>query len=58
MVGVGELWGRDLPGVVILQGGGEKREGGGEKEGEEKGRMKIAWRYEKLGEFGNGPRGG
>lgn len=55
VVGVEEGWGRELPGLVDLGvGRGEERgwEGRGEK-------MKIAWRYEGLGEFGEGrPRGG
>ncbi|TVY31291.1 Elongator complex protein, partial [Lachnellula subtilissima] len=51
--GVGEAWGRELPGlseekpkkeVAKVDGIGREREE----------RMKIAWRYEKLGEFGSG----
>lgn len=45
VVGFGEAWARDLPEVT-----GESEEG--RKGGAE--RMKIAWRYEKLGEFGSG----
>lgn len=56
-VGVGEQWGRELPGLVGIDGPGREGKGAvGEKE-----RMKIAWRYERLGEFGvgtAGPRGG
>ena len=62
VVGMGEGWGRELPGFVGGGGAGgtggdswgkeERREGG--RDGE---KMKIAWRYEKLGEVG-GPRGG
>ena len=50
-VGVGEQWGRDLPGLVAA---------GGEESGKiaratvDEGKMKIAWRYESLGEFGVG----
>lgn len=43
-----EGWGRELPGLAT---GGEM--GGKEKDDEkEKERMKIAWRYERLGEAG------
>ena len=55
VVGVGEQWGRDLPGHV-----GAAREGGAEEEaqnGVDREKMKIAWRYEKLGEFGTGREG-
>lgn len=51
VVGVGEQWGRELPGLVGAGG----TEGDGEnKSGGNKERMKIAWRYERLGEFGTG----
>jgi len=46
VVGVEEGWGRELPGAVALEAG-RGEQGGGEK-------MKIAWRYEGLGEFGEG----
>ncbi|KAI9787179.1 MAG: hypothetical protein M1839_003414 [Geoglossum umbratile] len=49
LVGVGELWGRELPGLVGVAEG-EELEGGGK--GKRSERMKIAWRYERLGEFG------
>ncbi|MCJ1362610.1 hypothetical protein MMC16_001715 [Acarospora aff. strigata] len=54
VVGVGEGWGRELPGVVGEaeqwgDGKGAKGRGAG---GEKRERMKIAWRYERLGEFG------
>ena len=52
VMGVGEGWGRELPGLVGGSDGAE--EGEGEEEG---GKMKIAWRYERLGEVG-GLRGG
>lgn len=54
--GAGEAWGRELPGlseekpkkeVAKVDGIGREREE----------RMKIAWRYEKLGEFGTSGRG-
>lgn len=63
-----QRWGRDLPGLAAgapqtqlgkqeVDDGGEegakKEEAGGEK----KERMKIAWRYERLGEFGGGGEG-
>lgn len=61
VVGVGEQWGRDLPGLVAgmdSEGVGKGRDGNGKEKSE---KMKIAWRYERLGEFGTGPvpsRGG
>ncbi|EUC34622.1 hypothetical protein COCVIDRAFT_98577 [Bipolaris victoriae FI3] len=45
VVGMGEVWGRELPG--ISDGTSDKRREG--KERAEK--MKIAWRYEGLGQF-------
>jgi elongator complex protein 4 len=55
VVGVEEGWGRELPGLVAQEvGRGEQGEGEGRGE-----KMKIAWRYEGLGEFGEGrARGG
>lgn len=56
VLGVGEAWGRELPGlseekqkkeVAKVDGIGREREE----------RMKIAWRYERLGEFGTSGRG-
>lgn len=44
VVGMGEVWGRELPGLVEAKD--KKSEG---KERAEK--MKIAWRYEGLGQF-------
>lgn len=45
VVGMGEVWGRQLPG--ISEDKGDKR-----KEGKERAeKMKIAWRYEGLGQF-------
>ena len=57
VVGMGEQWGRELPGVI------EAASFGGEKESRiavDKEKMKIAWRYEKLGDFGatSSKRGG
>ncbi|TVY39253.1 Elongator complex protein [Lachnellula occidentalis] len=55
VLGVGEAWGRELPGlneekpkkeVAKVDGIGREREE----------RMKIAWRYERLGEFGTSGR--
>lgn len=45
VIALPEQWGRALPGVV---GDTEKRE----KPGESAEKMKIAWRYESLGQFG------
>jgi hypothetical protein len=45
VVGMPEHWGRELPGVV---GDSEKKE----KPVESREKMKIAWRYEHLGQFG------
>lgn len=69
VLGMSEGWGRELPGVfepsklakkeVNSSGDGvhdrdtsRKSSDGGSGE-----KMKIAWRYERLGEFGSGPRG-
>ncbi|MCJ1472352.1 hypothetical protein MMC13_000999 [Lambiella insularis] len=51
VVGMGEQWGRELPGLVPSV---EGRDGGSTRGKEDKERMKIAWRYEGLGEFGVG----
>ncbi|KAH7115964.1 paxneb superfamily protein-like protein [Dendryphion nanum] len=45
VVGMGEGWGRELPGIS------ESKEESRRREKDEK--MKIAWRYEGLGEFGS-----
>lgn len=50
LLGVGESWTRELPGLV---GPADDREGGS-KATDSKEKMKIAWRYERLGEFGAG----
>ena len=63
VVGVPEGWGRELPGLVEMKDGERGTDG---PEGEtEKEKMKIAWRYERLGQFGEeretggrNPRGG
>lgn len=68
----GERWGRDLPGLAAsvpqtqLRKQGDDDGGGGgggegvkkEQAGGEKEKMRIAWRYERLGEFGGGGGGG
>ncbi|CAZ80544.1 unnamed protein product [Tuber melanosporum] len=51
VIGFGENWVRDLPAVVGDAEKTDSESGGKLKEGE---RMKIAWRYERLGEFGSG----
>lgn len=51
ILGVGESWGRELPGVSSESIKSEEKSSSDEK-------MKIAWRYERLGEFGAGSRGG
>lgn len=59
VLGVGEPWGRELPGVVRV--GGDDVVKPEKPTPAEKDRMKIAWRYERLGDFGTGPsnaRGG
>ncbi|MCJ1409250.1 hypothetical protein MMC19_003328 [Ptychographa xylographoides] len=54
VVGVGDHWGRELPAVVEP---GQNRSNNSAKDAETKERMKIAWRYERLGEFGAGSSG-
>jgi elongator complex protein 4 len=45
VVGMGEMWGRELPGIT------EERDSA-RREGKERAeKMKIAWRYEGLGQF-------
>ncbi|KAI4205773.1 MAG: hypothetical protein LQ350_000271 [Teloschistes chrysophthalmus] len=53
VVGVGESWGKELPGVAASAGEDKSRVKSSTEA--EKERMKIAWRYEHLGEFGAGP---
>lgn len=52
VIGVPEQWGRSLPGLI------GSAEAADEKQDKRRGeRMKIAWRYERLGEFGAGVAG-
>lgn len=51
VVGVGEFWGRELPGLV---GPADDRD---RAPAQNKEKMKIAWRYEQLGKFGSGVSG-
>ena len=55
IVGVGEQWGRELPGLLGTVAGDGERE---PSVAVDKEKMKIAWRYERLGEFGATARGG
>ena len=63
VLGMSDGWGRELPGVIEGANTSRKdlsREGGGGGGGGGGGRgekMKIAWRYERLGEFGTDARG-
>ncbi|KAF2752737.1 PAXNEB-domain-containing protein [Pseudovirgaria hyperparasitica] len=52
VVGVGESWGRELPGLVDVSDESGNSSKNMERREEDKERMKIAWRYERLGEFG------
>jgi elongator complex protein 4 len=52
VLGMTEGWGKDLPGLVDI---GDASGSSVSKEVGE--RMKIAWRYERLREFGTGARG-
>jgi elongator complex protein 4 len=51
LLGVGEAWGRELPALSSESVKSEEK-------GISDDKMKIAWRYERLGEFGAGSRGG
>lgn len=51
VIGMTEQWGRNLPGLI---GTADMAE---EKVDRSKEKMKIAWRYERLGEFGAGIAG-
>lgn len=53
VVGLGEQWGRELPGLVSA---GKDDAGSGRLAGDTE-KMKIAWRYERLGEHGAGGAG-
>lgn len=48
VIGTGDRWAKDLPAVTKL----DVKEN--YKEKNHSGKMKIAWRYERLGEFGSG----
>lgn len=52
VLGMNEAWGRELPGVGVDDSSSRRAES---RQNDEK--MKIAWRYERLGEFGAGSRG-
>ncbi|KAF2744289.1 PAXNEB-domain-containing protein [Sporormia fimetaria CBS 119925] len=52
VVGFGEGWGRELPGLSDKDESGRKRVNEADKE-----KMKIAWRYEGLGVFGSRDKG-
>lgn len=53
VLGMNEAWGRDLPGTTGVKEGISNRD---DEKGVAADRMKIAWRYERLGEFGRGGR--
>ena len=53
VLGMSEGWGRELPGLA-----GDGSSARSEEERPSEDRMKIAWRYERLGEFGARARGG
>jgi len=69
VLGMNEGWGRDLPGVAEVSKSARKEgnssgDGTHDRDTSRKSsdggsgeKMKIAWRYERLGEFGSGPRG-
>ena len=56
VVGMPERWGRDLPGLIEEQAIHKESHQPAENVANEK--MKIAWRYERMGEFGASSRGG
>ncbi|CAD6448616.1 a572fc4e-5b8c-4134-a864-089182efa90d [Sclerotinia trifoliorum] len=49
ILGIHQGWGRELPGLGVAEGSSSKKDAGS-KAADDK--MKIAWRYERLGEFG------
>ena len=56
VLGMHQGWGRELPGMGVAEGSSSKKDAES-KAADDK--MKIAWRYERLGEFGaSGARGG
>lgn len=52
VVGFGEQWGKELPGLTGAIDGEKETKSDVDKE-----KMKIAWRYERLGEHGAGTAG-
>ncbi|RDL30353.1 Uncharacterized protein BP5553_10231 [Venustampulla echinocandica] len=52
VLGVPEGWGRELPGLGLDDDDGRRK-----KKAADEDKMKIAWRYERLGEFGAGVGG-
>lgn len=54
VLGLTEPWGRELPGLAP----GDGKSAQNEEKGVSDEKMKIAWRYERLGEFGASGRGG
>ena len=56
VVGMPEHWGSELPGLVGDEGSRKMPDRQVEDSASEK--MKIAWRYERLGDFGSSSRGG
>jgi elongator complex protein 4 len=53
VLSMNEAWGRDLPGSTAAKEGVPNHD---DRKGVAADRMKIAWRYERLGEFGRGGR--
>lgn len=51
VLGMDEAWARDLPGLATPRDGPSTQKSDAVKVGD---KMKIAWRYERLGEFGRG----
>ncbi len=51
VLGMNEAWGRDFPGLTGTNGGTSNSDN---EKGVAADRMKIAWRYERLGQFGRG----
>lgn len=54
VLSMNEAWGRELPGHAS----GDGTSAGAKEKSVSEDKMKIAWRYERLGEFGAGARGG
>jgi elongator complex protein 4 len=53
VLGAGEGWGRELPGLTANS---ERPSSGSDEFSKSGEKMKIAWRYERLGDFGRGRR--